>query len=268
MWNILNMLCIGVTQSDTKNQVTKWLERFENFTKFLMIVSESWKSRLVSSVYQTYQRRFADVITFALAFLFHEIHATKRSSPTHNQQTDPEKLVLNKLYAQSLKSIMIFFINIVEYARIKHTPAQLESHLSACRFIVQHVLVKSGGQHETQQLMRDITRFKQSDYEDFPECFYLDDWKVTFFKNNLIKEIVRQNFNWRVLQLYAQKRRAYALNFIETQKSNEETKHDILQRMQSETHEIIGELSAEEYERRNQVALINDNFIRNQANEW
>jgi hypothetical protein len=38
---------------------------------------------------------------------------------------------------------------------------------------------------------------------------------------------------------------------METQKSNEETKHDILQRMQSETHEIIGELSAEEYERRN-----------------
>jgi len=37
---------------------------------------------------------------------------------------------------------------------------------------------------------------------------------------------------------------------METQKSNEETKHDILQRMQSETHEIIGELSAEEYERR------------------
>ena len=32
-------------------------------------------------------------------------------------------------------------------------------------------------------LLRDISRFKQTDYEDFPECFYLDDWKVTFFKN-------------------------------------------------------------------------------------
>lgn len=51
MWNILNMLCIGVTQADTKHQVSLWLERFERFTKFVMIVSESWKSRLVSSLY-------------------------------------------------------------------------------------------------------------------------------------------------------------------------------------------------------------------------
>lgn len=32
-------------------------------------------------------------------------------------------MFLNKLYAQSLKNIMIFFINIIEYSRIKHTPA-------------------------------------------------------------------------------------------------------------------------------------------------
>ncbi len=38
--------------------------------------------------------------------------------------------------------------------------------------------------------------------------------------------------------------------------------------MQSETHEIIGELSTEEYERRNCVALLNDNYVRGQAHEW
>jgi hypothetical protein len=38
---------------------------------------------MVSSTYQIYQKRFADVITFAFSFLFHEIHASKRNSPTH-----------------------------------------------------------------------------------------------------------------------------------------------------------------------------------------
>jgi len=131
-----------------------------------------------------------------MTFLFHEIHATKRSSPTNQYSTFPfpagnspkEDLPSNKLYSQSLKSIMIFFINILEYSRIKHTPAQLESHLTACRSLQLSVLVKNS--HEP--LLRDISRFKQTDYEDFPECFYLDDWKVTFFKNAQVREIVRK----------------------------------------------------------------------------
>ncbi len=78
MWNILNMLCIALTQSDTKQLVQLWLDRFERFTKFLMVVSESWKSRMINTLYNNYQKKFSDVITFALAFLFHEIHATNR----------------------------------------------------------------------------------------------------------------------------------------------------------------------------------------------
>jgi hypothetical protein len=111
---------------------------------------------------------------------------------------------------------MIFFINIIEYSKIKHTPAQLESHVSACRFICNNVLVKSYYQQENVLLLRDISRFKQTDYEDFPECFYLDDWKVTFFKNPQIREIVRQHLNLRSLQSYSLKRVAYAQNFITT----------------------------------------------------
>ena len=89
-----------------------------------------------------------------------------------------------KLYAQSLKSILIFIINIIEYSRIKNTPSQLESHISACRYIYTNVLVKT---HDHVMLMRDISKFKQNDYEDFPELFYMDDWKVTFFKNPQIQ---------------------------------------------------------------------------------
>ena len=54
----------------------------ERFIKYVMIVSETWKSRMVSTIYNNYQRKFSEVITFAFAFLFHEIHATNRPSAT------------------------------------------------------------------------------------------------------------------------------------------------------------------------------------------
>ena len=38
--------------------------------------------------------------------------------------------------------------------------------------------------------------------------------------------------------------------------------------MQQDTIEIIGMLSSEEFERKNKVALLNDNFIREQAYNW
>lgn len=54
MRSILNMLCIVLTQSDTPSLVQQWLDRFERFVKFLMIVSESWKSRMVNTLYAGY----------------------------------------------------------------------------------------------------------------------------------------------------------------------------------------------------------------------
>lgn len=47
----------------------------------MMLVSESWRSRNVNSLYNGYQRKFIESITFALAFIFHEIHAKNRGSP-------------------------------------------------------------------------------------------------------------------------------------------------------------------------------------------
>lgn len=42
---------------------------------------------------------------------------------------------------------------------------------------------------------KDITRLKQTDYEDFPECFQHDEWKVTFFYNETIRKIVKSRLN-------------------------------------------------------------------------
>ena len=116
--------------------------------------------------------------------------------------------------------------------------------------------------------MRDISRFKQSDYEDFPECFYLDEWKVTFFYNETIRKVVKRHLNHELLNACLVKRRNYASHFLETQMSNDKAKEDILRRMQIDTIEVIGMLSEEEFERKNRVALLNDDFIRRARMGW
>ena len=47
--------------------------------------------------------------------------------------------------------------------------------------------------------MRDISRIKQSDYDDFPECFYMEEWKVTFFNSENIKKVVKKQLNKQTL---------------------------------------------------------------------
>lgn len=72
---------------------------------------------------------------------------------------------------------------------------------------------------------------KQLD-EDLPERFYHDDWKVVFFKSDLIRRIVKSNFvNLELISSYMNRRNAYAQHYIETQNNNEKTKEDILRRM-------------------------------------
>ena len=38
---------------------------------------------------------------------------------------------------------MIYFINVIEYQKMKYTPNQLESHITACKNIFNHVLIKN-----------------------------------------------------------------------------------------------------------------------------
>lgn len=49
---------------------------------------------------------------------------------------------------------------------------------------------------------KDITRYKTSEYEDLPECFYMDDWKVAFFYSDVIKRVVKKQLNYDTLQAY------------------------------------------------------------------
>mmetsp|Transcript_10521 Transcript_10521/g.10593 ORF Transcript_10521/g.10593 Transcript_10521/m.10593 type:complete len:342 (+) Transcript_10521:1526-2551(+) len=282
MNSILNLLCIALTQADTKSLIQVWLERIERYIKYLMIVSETWKSRHIKN-YNQVQKKFQDTITYALTFLFHEVHSSNKFSPSNAsyqqfQQTisqvntpSPKELSFGKVYAQSLKSIMVFFINVIEYSKIRYTPSQLESnlHLTACRSIITNVLVKSySRQVENLIQIKDISKYKTVDYDDFPECFYLEDWKVTFFYNEQIKAIVKKQINFKAIDQHMIKRRNYAAHQIEIQGKTEKTKHEILQKMQTDTFEVISSLSEFEFERKNKVALMNDNLNRERKNLW
>lgn len=80
MKTVLNILCVTLTQADTKVAVLLWLERFERYVKFLMILSETWKTRHINH-YNLVQRRFSEALTFAFTFLFNEIHSNNNRPP-------------------------------------------------------------------------------------------------------------------------------------------------------------------------------------------
>jgi hypothetical protein len=58
--------------------------------------------------------------------------------------------------------------------------------------------------------LKDISRFKNSDYDDFPECFYQEDWKCTFFNSEPIKRIVKKLLSMELLETFMSKRQSYA----------------------------------------------------------
>lgn len=91
---------------------------------------------------------------------------------------------------------------------------------------------------------------------------------MTFFNNESIRRIVKANLNLETLAQHLSKRHSYAQNHLDTQASNEKTKDDILRRMQRETIEEVAQVQIEEYDRRNKVALLNDDFVRQAGRRW
>jgi hypothetical protein len=150
----------------------KWLRKLEQFMRYIMLLSETL-SQSKEAMYLKVQQKFSCVITFGFAFLFNRIHSaayTQKQSPnrTQNLQLASESFqsssflktansnnsspkdyqATNRLFSLTLKSLVIFFVNIVDY---KH-----------------------------------YCQYKATNFEDFPECFGHEDWKVTFFHNKVI----------------------------------------------------------------------------------
>jgi hypothetical protein len=79
---------------------------------------------------------------------------------------------------------------------------------------------------------------------------------------------VKGHLNAQQLQALRKRREEYAYHYNATQMSNERTKEDIFIKMEVEANNVMSNISGEEYERKNQVAIVIENFIRNQGHAW
>lgn len=59
--------------------------------------------------------------------------------------------------------------------------------------------------------MQDIAYLRESNFEDFPELFHQNEWKMAFFHNKVISTIKRKQLNLRTLEQFEARRRAYSV---------------------------------------------------------
>jgi hypothetical protein len=104
-----------------------------------MILSETLDSSTSDKLfYQKVQQKFSNVITFALAFLFHQIHATniqQKQSPiskpplklsihmapnssTSRSSSPKDYQAINRMFALTLKNLVIYYVNVIDYREL------------------------------------------------------------------------------------------------------------------------------------------------------
>ena len=258
MQNIINLICISCSQCDSVQNLQVLLDRLERFTKFLILVSETWKSTNLD-FYNQLQKRFSESITFAITFLFNEIQAQKspkyrnslniQLSGAWNQQ---ETLRVTDLYNNALKNVMLFLINVLQVKLPKIQGSNLqESHITASQIIYCNILIVKIQQEKKSPLKGVLHGNFQVLDDHFPKCFLTEDWQVVFLWSDLIKDIVRGHLNPNILRGIKTLREEYAFHQIQSQVSNDKTKEDIFIKMEIEANNIMSSISAEEYERKN-----------------
>ena len=58
---------------------------------------------------------------------------------------------------------------------------------------------------------QDMIYLRESNFEDFPERFNQNEWKIAFFHNKIIQAIRRKQMNMRTLEHFMSRRKAYSL---------------------------------------------------------
>ena len=66
---------------------------------------------------------------------------------------------------------------------------------------------------------------------------------MAFFYNKIISAIKKRQLTPRTLESFESRRRAYAVQVLETMNKDEKAKDEILKRIQEETLDTIGSLS-------------------------
>jgi len=115
-------------------------------------------------------------------------NSSRSSSPKDYQ-------AINRLFALTLKNLVIYFVNVVDYNITFSRGAELRG--TAVLQIFNRILVNRLSDQQECQLItaEDIKRYKATNFEDFPECFSQEDWKVSFFHNHEINQILRDQIS-------------------------------------------------------------------------
>jgi hypothetical protein len=81
---LMNLICITLEMSDTKNLYNIWLNRLERYVQYLIIISEKWTFKN-DQYFATVQEKITETVSFAFAFLFHEINNAGTPKAQHSQ---------------------------------------------------------------------------------------------------------------------------------------------------------------------------------------
>ena len=120
-----------------------------------------------------------------------------KATPTSSTSSPKDYQAINRMFALTLKNLVIYFVNIIDYKDLcKNLPGVYQQRASAVQHIFSKILVNKISDQESYLItLDDIKRYKATNFEDFPECFGHEDWKVTFFHNEEINQIVREQMS-------------------------------------------------------------------------
>jgi hypothetical protein len=139
------------------------------------------------------------------------INKVTPNSNTSRSSSPKDYQAINRMFALTLKNLVIYFVNIVDYKDLcKGLPAKgatgmatdsLESGSAVLQIFSKILVNKFSDQQESQLItLEDIKRYKATNFEDFPEYFSHEDWKVTFFHNEEINQILRAQMSPQMIQ--------------------------------------------------------------------
>jgi len=122
--------------------------------------------------------------------------------------------------------------------------------MSPVDYIFNKVLVNKFSDEQESPLMTldDIKRYKATNFEDFPEFFSNEIWKVTFFHSDEINSILRVQINQEMIDKnFFTRRLTYAKGINEMSQRSEKMKDEIQKRINADTLQKISVLTEKAY---------------------
>lgn len=146
-----------------------------------------------------------------------------------------------------MKSCLIFMINMAGVQQDQ--PGSREKAIS---IILEKILVKQYSNSQNPLISSsDVSRLIESSFEELPECFQQNDWKLAFFHNSLVNSAIHAQLNLDLIDSFRQKRFLYALRLKEAEASTTQANDEILKKIQVDTLSAISEVTHAEHDSHN-----------------